>query len=136
MENNTKANQLEKRIEILLEWKSMLLRLAEDEMSPFDKWCAEKELSREDQHFLTNLCMLFSMRLHPDPNNADVQKITKNIEEHFKVTTLELSFKEFEKFIKDYQLREHPIHEWDAREVLEKLAESNRSIELKEKLLG
>jgi hypothetical protein len=116
--DNIKNTQLEKRIEILLEWKSRLLQLAEDELSPFDKWCAENELSAADQHFLTNLCMLFSMRLHPDQNNPDVRKI------------------KFEKFIKDYQLKEHPIHEWDAREVLEKLAESNRSMELKQKLLG
>ncbi|MDQ0494674.1 hypothetical protein [Paenibacillus brasilensis] len=134
--DNMKNTQFEKRIKILLEWKSRLLQLAEDELSPFDKWCAENELSAADQHFLTNLCMLFSMRLHPDQNNPDVRKITKNFEEHFKVTDFELSYEEFEKFIKDYQLKEHPIHVWDAREVLEKLAESNRSIELKQKLLG
>ncbi|MET3209368.1 UNVERIFIED_CONTAM: hypothetical protein ABIC26_002312 [Paenibacillus sp. PvR008] len=134
--SNLDEKYLEKRVEILLEWKSVLLRLAEDELSPFVKWCAENELSQEDQHFLTNLCMLFSMRLHPDQNNPDVQKITRNFEELFEVTDFELSYEEFEKFIKDYQLKEHPIHEWDAREVLEKLAESNRSIELKEKLLG
>ncbi len=133
---NSNITQLEKRINVLLEWKSVLLRLAGDELSPYDKWCAEKELSREDQHFITNLCMLFNIRLHPDQSNPDVQKITKNFDEHFKVGDFELSYEVFEKFIKDYQLRAHPIYEWDAREVLEKLAESNRSIELKEKLLG
>ncbi|WP_068496581.1 hypothetical protein [Paenibacillus kribbensis] len=133
---NPNLTQLEKRINILLEWKTVLLRLAEDELSPYDKWCAEKELSREDQHFIANLCMLFNIRLHPDQSKPDVQKITKNFEEHFKVNDFELSYEVFEKLIKDYQLREHPIHEWDAREVLEKLAESNRSVELKEKLLG
>ncbi|AET57390.1 hypothetical protein ACWHAM_09540 [Paenibacillus terrae] len=134
--DNMKNTQFEKRIDILLEWKSRLLQLVEDELSPFDKWCAKNELSTADQHFLTNLCILFSMRLHPDQNNPDVQKITRNFEELFEVTDFELSYEEFEKFIKDYQLKERPIHEWDAREVLEKLAESNRSIELKEKLLS
>lgn len=48
---NLNITQLEKFIKILLEWKSILLCLAEDELSPYDKQCAEKMLSREDQHF-------------------------------------------------------------------------------------
>ncbi|OAZ50288.1 hypothetical protein A9Z39_10145 [Paenibacillus polymyxa] len=44
---NLNITQLEKRIKILLEWKSVLLCLAEDELSPYDKQCAEKELSHE-----------------------------------------------------------------------------------------
>ncbi|MBE0343523.1 hypothetical protein E4V51_25035, partial [Paenibacillus sp. 28ISP30-2] len=64
--NNLDEKYLKKRIEILLEWKSVLLRLAEDELAPFVKWCAENELSQEDQHFITNLCLLFQIHLHPD----------------------------------------------------------------------
>ncbi|MEE4561244.1 hypothetical protein [Paenibacillus polymyxa] len=94
---NLNITQLEKRIKILLEWKSILLCLAEDELSPYDKQCAEKMLSREDQHFITNLCMLYNIRLHPDQSNLDVQKITKNFEEQLKIIDFELSYEVFEK---------------------------------------
>ncbi|MBE0335756.1 hypothetical protein [Paenibacillus sp. 23TSA30-6] len=134
--NNLDEKYLKKRIEILLEWKSVLLRLAEDELSPFVKWCAENELSQEDQHFITNLCLLFQIHLHPDQGDPEVKNIMRNIKGLFNVDVVEISFESFQDFIEKYQQDKQLIHEWDAREVLEKLAESNRSIELKEKLLG
>ncbi len=47
VEANLDEQYLKKRIEILLEWKSVLLCLAEGELSPFDKWCAEINLVRK-----------------------------------------------------------------------------------------
>ncbi|MEJ3718403.1 hypothetical protein WGM54_10335 [Paenibacillus polymyxa] len=85
---NLNITQLEKRIKILLEWKSVLLCLAEDELSPYDKQCAEKELSREVQHFITNLCMLYNIRLHPDQSNLDVQKSLKTLKNNSKLLIL------------------------------------------------
>ncbi|MEK4664255.1 hypothetical protein [Paenibacillus sp. SAF-068] len=131
-----KVEQLEKRIEILLDWKDRLTELVGDSLSPYEKWCIEKELSREDQHFITNLCLLFSIQLHPDQEHPDVQKVKHNVMTLFDIKEIEMNFLCFEQFISDYQLKENPIFSWDARELLEKLNESGRSVQLKEVLLN
>lgn len=131
-----KMEQLEKRIGILLDWKERLTELAGDQLSPFDRWCSEKELSRDDQHFITNLCLLFSIHLHPEQDHPDVQKIKHNVMTLFEVKEIELSLTCFERFIHEYQIKEKPIFSWDARELLGKLSESGRSIQLIEVLLN
>ncbi|PZD94272.1 hypothetical protein DNH61_17815 [Paenibacillus sambharensis] len=131
-----KVERLEKRIEVLSEWKSRMLELYGEELSPFDKWCLENELSREDQHFITNLSLLFSIHLHPEPDNSEVRNILHNTKAYFNVDHIELTFEEFDRFIKEYQRKEKPIFYWDTRELLEKLAQSNRSVQLKEWLIG
>jgi|GEM_PF-6700371 len=130
-----KIEQLEKRIEILLDWKERLKDLAGDQLSPFDRWCSEKELSRDDQHFITNLCLMFSIHLHPEQDHPDVQKVKHNVMTFFNVKEIELNITCFERFIHEYQMKEKPIFSWDARELLEKLNESGRSVQLKEVLL-
>lgn len=48
----SKLDRLQKRIDTLLEWQSCLIYLAEEHLTPFDKWCIRNEVSNEDQLFI------------------------------------------------------------------------------------
>ncbi|MFW5437849.1 hypothetical protein [Paenibacillus apiarius] len=134
--HTSELDRLQKRIDILLEWQSRLIYLAGEHLTPFDKWCIENEVSNDDQLFIVNLCMMFSLLFYPEKDNPDKERILNNFKEMFGVKEIEPSINAFNYFLEEYQKKENDLQKWDARELLESLAASNRSVLLKEKLLS
>ncbi|NEZ40351.1 hypothetical protein [Paenibacillus alvei] len=117
----SKLDRLQKRIDTLLEWQSCLVYLAEEHLTPFDKWCIRNEVSNEDQLFIANLCMMFSLHLYPEKEHPDKERILNNFKKMFGAKDIEISLKTFNNYLEEYQNNQNHFLRWDARELLDSL---------------
>ncbi|MGX4585327.1 hypothetical protein [Paenibacillus chitinolyticus] len=131
----TDEKRLEKKVEVLSYWVDRLVFLAEDNLTPYQRWAIDNHLSNDDELFITNLTGLYTMHLYPEQNDPEIKKAIAGLKKALGVDSYELAYEDFKQKLRQYQERAETLCTWDSDSLVEALHKSGRFEGLKELFL-